>query len=83
MYPLFGKSTLVLANTDMENGQAVDQNGSFSRMPTVEEFAIAKDINVNTEIDTSKLGKVGTISELDEDDEDGVNGSGSFLWSFN
>jgi hypothetical protein len=83
MYELFANSTLVTAdNIDLMPDNIVSDNGNFSRMPSVEEFAKYKGININTDIDTSKLGKIGTKSELDEEDDDQMGGDGGFLWSF-
>ena len=82
MYELFSQSTLVSLVEDVDYGMGVtDASGKFTRMPTAEEFAKDKGLSINTEVDTSKLGKVGKLSDLEEDDQD-VNGSGSFLWSF-
>jgi hypothetical protein len=82
LYPLFGKSTMVTAGADLPaSDRLVDNDGSFSRMPTPTEYAAAQNIPLNTDIDTGKIGKMGTISEL-EDDDDGVSGDGGFLWSF-
>lgn len=84
MYALFGKSTLVTGGADLPDQPPVmTPDGKYSRMPNVEEFAASKNLSINTDIDTSKLGKIGTKTELeDEDDDDGMGGNGSFLWSF-
>jgi len=84
LYELFGKSSMVVSGVDTYTGQPlVNAKGDFSRMPTAEEYAMSKNIKINTDIDTSKLGNLGTISELmDGDDDDSVNGGGGFLWSF-
>jgi len=82
IYDLFGKST-VLLTSDLtivdENPQQVD--GKFTRAPTPAEYAASQGININTEEDRDKLGKIGTLRELADEEEDGVNQDG-FLWSF-
>lgn len=84
MYELFSTSKFVMVNDDVAaNTPLVDSQGNFSRQPSVEEFAAAKSIDLNTDVDTSKLGQIGTLSELEEDEDDGSSsGSGGFLWSF-
>lgn len=83
IYSLFGSSTIVSAFDEYEKGNLVDSHGNYNRMPTVQEFAVSKNLNINTEVDKSKLGKIGTKSQLDEeDDEDLASGNGGFLWSF-
>jgi hypothetical protein len=83
MYELFSKSTLITAdNADLAPDNIVGTRGQFSRMPNAEEFAKYKGIKINTDIDTSKLGKIGTKSELEDDDDGSLGGDGGFLWSF-
>lgn len=81
MYELFSNSTMVTSGySDLATDKIVDDRGMFSRMPDAEEFARFKGLRVNTDIDTSKLGKIGKASEL-EDDDDSLGGDGAFLWS--
>jgi hypothetical protein len=86
LYALFGKSSAIIVDSEYEKGvRLTDQFGSFSRMPSAEEFAASKNIKINPDVDQSKskLGQVGTKSDLDSDDDNsGVGGEGSFLWSF-
>lgn len=83
MYALFGKATPVIANDEYSSGEKLmNNNHEYTRMPSVKEFATTKEIDLNTDIDTSKLGEVGTLSQLDDEDEDGMSGDGSFLWSW-
>jgi len=78
---LLGKSTLLTGNgMEIEENKVADESGSFYRTPTPEEFARVNNFNINTEVDTSKLGKVGKLSDLDDDDDE-WNGGGGFLWS--
>jgi len=82
MYELFSKSTFVTANdSGLNEASVVDSSGNFMQMPDVEQFAKQKGLKVNTEVDTSKLGKLSNSSLLDDDDDD-INGEGSFLWTF-
>ena len=81
MTMLFGKSTLLMGNGMVsDENQVADSNGNYFRTPTVEEFIKQNHLNVNTETDSSKLGKVGKLSDLDDDDDE-WNGGGGFLWS--
>jgi len=83
MYALFSNTTLITGDTtELSADTIVDGVGNFARMPNPEEFAHARGITVNTDIDTSKLGKIGTASELEDDEEEAIGGDGSFLWSF-
>jgi hypothetical protein len=84
MYGLFGKNRMVMANMsgDETIDKIVDNQGNFKRQPTPEEFALTRGIKINTNIDTSKLGKIGTKSELEDDINDSLGGDGGFLWSF-
>jgi hypothetical protein len=83
LYELFAKSTLITAGEGAYDTHHVTDNmGNFFSTPNAEEFAGSRGINLNTEVDTSKIGKIGTKSELEDDEDSGVNGSGSFLWSF-
>lgn len=83
MTMLFGKSMLMIGNNMLDDDNSVtDATGKYFRTPTIEEFAKENHLRVNTEIDTSKLGKIGKPSELeDNDDDDEWNGGGGFLWS--
>jgi hypothetical protein len=86
MYYLFGKSSAIVGDDDYDiKNSAFDRNGTYSRMPSPEEFALSKNIKINPDItqDKSKLGQIGTKYDLDNDgnDDDGVGGNGSFLWS--
>ena len=86
MYHLFGKSSAIIGDDDFDiKNSAFDRNGTYSRMPSPEEFAMSKNIKINPDItqDKSKLGQIGTKFDLDNDgnDDDGVGGNGSFLWS--
>lgn len=81
MTMLFSKSTLLMGNGMASDEQrVVDNSGNFFRTPTVEEFAKANNLSVNTQVDTSKLGKLGKLSDLNDDD-DHWDGDGGFLWS--
>lgn len=85
MYGLFGKSQAMVAayglDIDyMNNNKQPD--GSFMKTPTAAEYAAAKGVLINTEIDTSNLGKIGTASELNNDDDENSASGGGFLWSF-
>lgn len=81
LYELFGKNRMMMAIDDSLQSQNVtDRYGNFNRPPTPEEFAKSRGISINTEIDTSKLGKIGTKQELDDDDDGGS--AGGFIWSF-
>lgn len=84
MYELFSSSTIVGVDAgDFAPTALVTDTGSFSRMPTVEEFAKYKGVTINTNVDKSKLGQIGTKSQLEDDDDDGMSGGdGGFLWSF-
>ena len=87
IYSLFGKSAAIIADPDYESkSKLVDRFGSFSRMPSPEEFAVSKNIRVNPDSDQSKakLGQIGKKSDLDSDDsgDSGIGGDASFLWSF-
>jgi hypothetical protein len=84
IYSLFGKSAAIIADPDYESkSKLVDRFGSFSRMPSPEEFAVSKNIRVNPDSDQSKakLGQIGKKSDLDSDDLE-IGGDASFLWSF-
>jgi hypothetical protein len=81
MTMLFGKSMLMMGNNMIDDQATVtDNGGSYFRTPTIEEFAKENHLDINTEVDTSKLGKVGKLSDLDDDDDD-WSGGGGFLWS--
>jgi radical SAM protein with 4Fe4S-binding SPASM domain len=80
LYELFSKSTLVSVDVDIPVQSVTDRSGNFTRTPNAEEFAKNKGLNINTEIDTSKLGKIGKLNDIDKDDED-MSGEGGFLWS--
>lgn len=83
---LMGKSLMMMSmDSDGEyDGKVFDSTKQqYFRTPSAGEFAETQGIRVNTDIDTSKIGKIGTKSELDDEDEDDdVEGSGGFLWSF-
>ena len=82
MYDLFGKSSLLMAQYDEYNpAGATDKTGSYFKQPSLAEFAAANGLNINTEIDKSKLGQIGTKSQLDDDEDPNVGGGGGFLWS--
>lgn len=84
LYGLFGKSKMVMAadEGDWQN-KIMTQSGSFTRMPTAQEYALSKGIKITpeNEIDKSKLGEIGKLSEL-QDDDSPFQGDGSFLWHF-
>ena len=81
MTMLFGKNMLMMAgNMVDEKATVTDSRGSYFRTPTVEEFVRENNLNINTEVDTSKLGKLGKLSDLDDDDDE-WSGGGGFLWS--
>ncbi len=86
MYGLFGKTQAIVGDDEWEKKARIsDQFGNFSRMPSPEEFAAARNIRVNPENVESKakLGQIGKKSELESDDDNaGVGGEGGFLWSF-
>jgi hypothetical protein len=85
IHALFGGSTMIMSGDSAmasEHG-AADASGNFLRTPSPSEFAAQQGLQINEEIDTSKIGKVGKASDLtDDDDDDGFGGDGSFLWSF-
>lgn len=80
---LFSKSTLIMGSgMNVEEKKITDNTGNFYRTPTAEEYVVSQNLRVNTEVDTSKLGKIGKPSELEgNDDDDQWNGGGGFLWS--
>lgn len=80
---LFSKSTLIMGNgMNVEEKSVTDNLGNYYRAPTPEEYARSQNLGINTEVDTSKLGKIGKPSELDSNgDDDQWNGGGGFLWS--
>ena len=79
---LLGKSVMMGANGMSDTNEKItDQGGNYRKMPTPAEFAKEQGININEEVDTSKLGKIGTATELDEEDDDDWSGGGGFLWS--
>lgn len=81
MTMLFGKSMILMGNNMLEDTPKVtDDRGSYLRTPTIEEFAKTNQLQLDTEVDTTKLGKVGKLSDLDDDDDD-WSGGGGFLWS--
>ena len=81
MTMLFGKSMLLMGDNMVSDEPSVtDKAGSYFRTPTIEEFAKANHLQLDTEDNTSKLGKVGKLSDLDDDDDD-WSGGGGFLWS--
>lgn len=85
MTMLFGKTTLIgTDNLSFANENIVDSQGRYRKMPSAAEFAEQQNIRVNTDVDTTKLGKIGTKTQIDEDngDDDDWNGGGGFLWSF-
>jgi hypothetical protein len=86
MFGLFGKPSMVTAGYGLEisDSSALDGRGQFLRAPNAAEYSQSQGIQLNTDIDTKKIGEIGTLSELMRDEEeDGVQGSGGFLWSFN
>lgn len=81
MTMLFGKSMLLMGDNMVADEQSVtDKAGSYFRTPTIEEFARANHLELGTDQDASKLGKVGKLSDLDDDDDE-WSGGGGFLWS--
>ena len=80
---LFSKSTLIMGNgMNVEDKTVTDNLGNFYRTPTAEEYVLSQNLRVNTDVDTSKLGKIGKPSELDNNgDDDQWNGGGNFIWS--
>jgi hypothetical protein len=86
MYGILGKSKLVLGTSGFQGDgrKLVDDFGNFYAPPSAEEFAAARGIQVNSRVDTSKLGQIGKKSDLDEDETDQgrTGGDGGFLWSF-
>lgn len=88
-YPLtllLGKASIILGGgLELDTNFGLqDKQGNFNRVPTAQEFAAAKGLQLNVnEPDVSKLGKIGKASELDGNDPDDDSGSsGGFLWSF-
>jgi len=84
LYGLFGKTQAVVLDSDHEVRERItDSMGNFTKMPSAEEFAMTKNIKINTDIEKAKsrLGEIGKPSDF-EDDNDGVGGEGNFLWSF-
>ena len=84
LYGLFGKTVLISASDEegYDIGSIVDKaTGGYTRTPSAEEFAHQQGLQLETEVDTSRLGELGTASSLDDDDDD-INGSSGFLWSF-
>lgn len=84
-YPLtmlMGKNMMIIgSDVDTEERKVVNRDGDYFRTPTPAEFAIANNMNINTdEFNENKLGKIGKISELEDDDDD-WDGGGGFLWS--
>jgi hypothetical protein len=71
------------ADSEEWHSKIVDKTGSFTKMPSAQEYAASKGIKVTpeNEIDKSKLGEIGRASEL-ESNEEAFNQDGSFLWSF-
>lgn len=88
MYGIFGKSTMIMATQGSDETQApiTDRYGNFNRVPSPEEFALARGVKMGTPVDMDKisLGKIGKKSELDDEDQDDgrSGGNGGFLWSF-
>jgi hypothetical protein len=85
---LFSKSMIVLGG-GLElgiNTNFIDNMGNFNRMPSPAEFAQARGIKLNEQVqDTSNLGKIGKKSDLDDPEDSGdgqAGGSGSFIWNF-
>jgi hypothetical protein len=79
---LFGKNNIILSSSgaDIDLSKVTDNQGNFIRPPTVEEYARANNISLNTDIDTSKLGRIGRLSEIEGEDEKDVDGEG-FIWT--
>lgn len=81
MTMLFGKSMLLMGDNMVSDEPTVtDKAGSYFRTPTIEEYARANHLELGTDQDASKLGKVGKLSDLDDDDDE-WSGGGGFLWS--
>ncbi|CAB4124909.1 hypothetical protein UFOVP53_40 [uncultured Caudovirales phage] len=86
-YPLtmlLGKSILIMGGggLDLEDNKITDNSGAYFKTPTPQEYAQANGVRFNSEIDTSKIGKIGKASDLDDNDDE-FNGGGGFLWSLN
>lgn len=86
-YPLtmlLGKQTLIMGGggVDLDENKIVDNHGSFFKTPTPQEYAQVNGVRFNSEVDTSKIGKIGKASDLDDNDDE-FNGGGGFLWSLN
>ena len=86
-YPLtmlLGKSILIMGGggLDLEDNKITDNSGAYFKTPTSAEYAQANGVRFNSEVDTSKIGKIGKASDLDDNDDE-FNGGGGFLWSLN
>jgi hypothetical protein len=89
-YPLMmllGKATLIMSGEALTyDSLPMDKSGSYTRTPTPSEFAKANNLNFNNEVDTSKIGKIvhqkTGVDPEDDEGNGGINGDGSFLWSF-
>jgi hypothetical protein len=85
LYKIFGKNEVLLDCNGENNGyNLLNNDGTYNRVPTAEEYADLHGIQYDPNIDMSKIGKIGTESELnhDDDDSDDICGSGGFFWSF-
>lgn len=84
LYNLFGKSTFIMSELGVQyNDNIQTMDGSFTRMPSVEEFATSKgiDLKIKNPSEIPSLGQMGTAAELDELDEEDGSGGG-FIWQF-
>ena len=85
MYGLFGGSRALVPSADEAQQSNYVGRDTFLKPPTAAEFAASKNIYINTDVDTSKVGRMGTLSELnadDEEDDGSMGGNGGFFWSF-
>ena len=74
---LFGQSTFMMGTEDQATQ---DAHGNFIGMPTPEEYAVAKGLEIRH---AAGIGTTGSLSELMEmDEENDINGDGGFLFGF-
>jgi hypothetical protein len=67
---------------DFMPDKITDQQGNFTRMPSIAEFASNHGLKINTEIDTSRLGEIGTKTTLENDENNDISGDSAFFLSF-
>jgi hypothetical protein len=81
----FGKTLMLMSGgSEMDEvAQVTDQKGDFLKMPTPAEFAHRQGLNIETTVDTSKLGRLENQKDPDDSDDDGGDDTGgtNFLWT--